>query len=82
MRSMASPPRTLQRLEARLLLLGWANLQFGFRSNKELFDALKDAEEGYHPDGRSHVDQCSGAGSSAPFPPATWPATTTTSAAT
>ena len=37
------------------MLLGWANRQFGFRSNQALFNAMKDAEEGYHPDGRSHV---------------------------
>ena len=42
------------------MLLGWANLQFGFRSNRELFDVLKDAEEGYHPDGRSHVGRMLG----------------------
>ena len=53
--SPVSPPRTLERLEARLMLLGWANLQFGFRSNEALFDAMKDADEGYDPDGRSHV---------------------------
>ena len=58
--SPASRPRTLERLEARLMLLGWANLQFGFKSNQVLFDALKDAEEGYHPDGRSHVGRMLG----------------------
>ncbi|MDE2974678.1 MAG: DEAD/DEAH box helicase family protein [Gemmatimonadota bacterium] len=58
--SPASRPRTLERLEARLMLLGWANLQFGFGSNKELFNALKDVEEGYHPDGRSHVGRMIG----------------------
>ena len=47
------------------MLLGWANQQFGFRSNKALFDKMKDTAEGYDPDGRSHVahtlgshDQC------------------------
>ena len=58
--SPASRPRTLERLEARLMLLGWANLQFGFGSNQALFDAMKDAEEGYHPDGRSHVGRMLG----------------------
>ena len=42
------------------MLLGWANLQFGFGSNQALFDAMKDAEEGYHPDGRSHVGRMLG----------------------
>ena len=42
------------------MLLGWANLQFGFRSNQALFDAMKDTEEGYHPDGRSHVGRMLG----------------------
>ena len=46
---------TLYQLESQLMLLGWANRQFGFRSNQELFDALKDAREGYDSDGRSHV---------------------------
>ena len=63
--SPAFPPRTLKRIEAELMLLGWANLQFGFRSNKALFDKMKDTAEGYDPDGQSHVartlgshDQC------------------------
>ncbi|WP_423928027.1 DEAD/DEAH box helicase family protein [Candidatus Palauibacter sp.] len=48
------PGTMLRRLEAELLLLGWANRQFGFETNQALFDALKDAHEGYE-DGRSHV---------------------------
>ncbi len=48
------PGTILRRLEAELLLLGWANRQFGFETNQALFDALKDAREGYE-DGRSHV---------------------------
>ena len=51
---MASP-KTLYQLESQLLLLGWANRQFGFESNEELFDFMKDAGEGYDSDGRSHV---------------------------
>ena len=61
----ASPPRTLKRIESELMLLGWANRQFGFRSNKALLDRIKDTAEGYDADGRSHVsralashDQC------------------------
>ena len=49
------PGTILRRLEAELLLLGWANRQFGFETNQALFDVLKDAGEGYDADGRSHV---------------------------
>ena len=51
---MASP-RTLYQLESQLMLLGWANRQFGFESNQKLFDAMKEVSEGYDSDGRSHV---------------------------
>ena len=51
---MASP-RTLYHLESQLMLLGWANRQFGFESNQKLVDAMKEAREGYDSDGRSHV---------------------------
>ena len=61
---MASP-KTLYQLESQLMLLGWANRQFGFESNEKLFNAMKEAGEGYDSDGRSHVvrmlgsrDQC------------------------
>ena len=50
-----APLRTLYQIEPQLMLLGWANRQFGFRSNQELFDALKVAREGYDSDGRSYV---------------------------
>ena len=36
-------PRALYQLEAQLMLLGWANRQFGFESNQRVFDTLKDA---------------------------------------
>ena len=49
------PSTILRRLEAELLLLGWANRQFGFETNQALFDVLKDAGEGYDAHGRSHV---------------------------
>ena len=49
------PPPTLFQLESQLMLLGWANRQFGFDSNRKLFDKLKDTSEGYDSDGRSHV---------------------------
>ena len=51
---MASP-RTLYQLESQLMLLGWANRQFGFESNEKNFDTMKEAGEGYDSDGRSHV---------------------------
>ncbi len=47
--------KTLYQLESKLLLLGWANYQFGFESNQKLFDTLKEAREGYDSNGRSHV---------------------------
>jgi hypothetical protein len=37
------------------MLLGWANRQFGFESNEDLFDVVKEAGEGYDSNGRSHV---------------------------
>ena len=53
--SPVSRPRTLKRIESELMLLGWANRHFGFKSNKALFDRMKDTAEGYDSDGRSHV---------------------------
>lgn len=49
------PPPTLFQLESQLMLLGWANRQFGFESNQELLDKLKSTSEGYDSDGRSRV---------------------------
>ncbi len=37
------------------MLLGWANQQFGFRTNQALFGTMKEAREGYGASGRSHV---------------------------
>ena len=48
-------PKTLHQLESQLLLLGWANRQFGFESNEKLFEFMKEAREGYDSNGRSHV---------------------------
>ncbi len=45
----------LRELESQLMLLGWANREFGFESNQELFDALGQAREGYDAAGHSHV---------------------------
>ena len=49
------PPPTLFQLESQLMLLGWANRQFGFESNRKLFETLRGVSEGYDSDGRSHV---------------------------
>lgn len=50
-----TPLETLHSLEAQLMLLGWANRQFGFLTNQKLFKVMKEAGEGYDSDGRSHV---------------------------
>jgi len=47
--------RNYQKLERRLVLLAWLNGKFGFRENKELLGALKEAGEGFDEEGRSHV---------------------------
>lgn len=62
------PPRTLFQLESQLMLLGWANRQFGFESNQKLFDKLKDTSEGYDSDGRSHVARTLGGGDRCTIP--------------
>ena len=51
----ASPRKTLRELESHLMLLGWANREFGFESNQELFEVLGQVREGYDASGRSHV---------------------------
>ena len=56
------PPRTLFQLESQLMLLGWANRQFGFESNQKLFEKLSETSEGYDLDGRSHVARTLGSG--------------------
>ena len=65
---MASP-RTLYQLESQLMLLGWANRQFGFESNEKLFDTMKEAGEGYDSDGRSHVARMLGSRNRCLVPP-------------
>ena len=47
--------RNYQKLERRLVLLAWLNGKFGFRENKELLGAIKEAGEGFDEEGRSHV---------------------------
>ena len=65
---MASP-RTLYQLESQLMLLGWANRQFGFESNQKLFDTMEEAGEGYDSDGRSHVAHMLGSRNRCLVPP-------------
>jgi hypothetical protein len=43
------------KLEHRLVLLAWFNSLLGFKENKELFDIIKKAEEGYDPYGQSYI---------------------------
>jgi hypothetical protein len=43
------------KLEHRLVLLAWFNNLLGFKENKELFEIIKKAEEGYDPYGQSHI---------------------------
>jgi len=43
------------KLEQRLLLASWACQQLGFVTNKAMLEALRDVEEGYSGDGRSHL---------------------------
>ena len=66
---MAKEKQTLYQLESELLLLGWANQQFGFHSNQKLFNFIKDAGEGYDSDGRSHVARMLGSRDGCAVPP-------------
>jgi len=43
------------KLEQRLVLAGWACQQLGYASNKAMLEGLRDVEEGYAGDGRSHL---------------------------
>ena len=60
--------KTPGRLEAYLLLLGWANQQFGFRTNQDLLNTLANVGEGYDANGRSHVALMLGAGEGCRIP--------------
>ena len=61
--------KTLAQLESQLMLLGWANRQFGFESNEKLFTAMKEAGEGYDSDGRSHLARMLGSRNQCAVPP-------------
>ncbi|MSQ15095.1 MAG: restriction endonuclease subunit R [Dehalococcoidia bacterium] len=43
------------KLEQRLLLVGWLNRLFGYRTNAELLADIKQAGEGFDADGRSYI---------------------------
>lgn len=43
------------KLEQRLVLAGWACQQLGYASNKAMLEGLRDVEEGYAGDARSHL---------------------------
>ena len=42
-------------LEQRLVLLAWLNNLFGYNNNRDLLQDIREAGEGFDPDGRSHV---------------------------
>ena len=44
-------------LEHQLVLLAWLNRQFGYTRNRDLLADMKEASEGFDPEGRSYVYQ-------------------------
>lgn len=46
---------TQRKLENHLTLHGWLNSHFGYKTTRELLNAVKDEEEGFNPDGRSPI---------------------------
>ncbi len=68
-RPSVTSSKTLYQLESQLMLLGWANQKFGFRTNQMLFDVMKSASEGYDAGGRSHVARMLGARDYCLIPP-------------
>lgn len=49
------PSNTYVKLEKQLLLLSWLNDGLGYGSNQELFEDLKQADEGFSVSGQSHL---------------------------
>ena len=49
------PTNDYFKLEQRLVLAGWACQQLGYASNKAMLEGLREVEEGYAGDGRSHL---------------------------
>lgn len=52
---MSNGSTQYQKLENRLLLLSWLNSLLGYEKNRELLEDLKQAEEGFDAQGRSHI---------------------------
>ena len=55
---MPAPQNGIQqyvKLEERLVLLAWLNDRFGYKSNREMLEDLKEADEGFDAAGRSGV---------------------------
>lgn len=46
---------TQRKLENHLTLHGWLNSHFGYKTTRELLNAVKDEEEGFNPDGHSPI---------------------------
>jgi DNA or RNA helicases of superfamily II len=52
---MSNGSTQYQKLENRLLLLSWLNSLLGYEKNRELLEDMKQAEEGFDAQGRSHI---------------------------
>ena len=48
-------PTQYIKLEQRLVLLAWLNKLFGYNNNRDLLQDIREAGEGFDPEGRSHV---------------------------
>ena len=44
-----------RKLENHLILHGWLNSNFGYKTTRDLLSAVKDEEEGFNPDGHSPI---------------------------
>jgi len=53
--TVLAPSNTYVKLEKQLLLLSWLNGHLGYTSNQELFEDLKQADEGFCESGQSHL---------------------------
>ena len=54
-RSPSATTRGYARLEQRLALLAWLHRQLGYEKTADLLSAVKPTDEGFAPDGRSHI---------------------------
>ena len=43
------------KLEQRLILLAWLNDQFGYKNNQELLQDIRNSDEGFDAEGRTHI---------------------------